>query len=415
MTQETASIIVIVGAGQAGGELAAELRQLGHTGRIVLIGEEDHLPYKRPPLSKGFLAGSMTVDQLFVRNQASFERANIEFIGNARVTRIDRSTKTVELADGRRIGYDKLALTTGGRPRVLSLTGATKPNVFSLRVIADASLMQPLFVEGRNLVIIGGGYIGLEVAAVAIKKGLKVTVLEMAPRVLVRVTAPEVSTFYERVHREAGVDLRTGVKIEALEGEATVTAVLLADGSHVPVDFMIVGIGLIANTELAEAAGLAVDNGIVVDEYGHTSDPDIVAAGDCANRPSAFLGQRVRLESVQNAMDQARHAAHTLLGKPKHYDELPWFWSDQYDLKLQMCGVSTGYTELVLRGSTESRSFAAFYLRDGCLIAADTVSRPQEFVIAKKLVAAHARIAPELLRDETQPLKALLAPMAPQA
>ncbi|GAC1624767.1 MAG: FAD-dependent oxidoreductase [Nevskia sp.] len=412
-TATNGGCIVVIGGGQAGSELANELRQQGYAGRVVIVAEEPHLPYKRPPLSKAFLTGTVPVDQLHVRSAAMLERANVEVIAGARVTRIDREAKRIELADGRALTYDKLALTTGGRPRTLSTPGADKPNVHALRTIADAQTLQALLVEGRRLVIVGGGYIGLEVAAMAVKAGVHVTVLESAPRVLVRVTAPEISAFYERVHREAGVDLRTGVHIAAFEGEGRVTQVLLGDGSRIDTDAVIVGVGLIANTELAAEAGLAVDNGIVVDEFGMTSDPDIAAAGDCANRPSTLLGQRVRIESVQNAMEFARCAARSLLGQPKAYDELPWFWSDQYELKLQMCGLSGGYTDLVLRGSPETRSFAAFYLRDGSLIAADTVSRPQEFMIAKKLVAARARIAPQRLADETIPLKDLLAELTP--
>lgn len=407
-----ATTILIIGAGQAAAEVALELRAAGHAGRIVMVGDEPYLPYKRPPLSKAFLAGEVPLEQLQARPAAVLEKAGVEILTGIRVTKIDRSAKQVLLADGRTLAYDKLALTTGGRARAIELPGADKPNVRALRTIADAEAIKDQLVAGRRIVIIGGGYIGLEVAASAVKKGVQVTVLESAPRVLARVTAPAVSAFYERVHREAGVDLRTSVHIAALEGDAAVTSVLLGDGSRIPADFVIVGIGLVPNTELAAAAGLAVDNGIVVDAHGVTSDPDIVAAGDCANRPSTLLGQRVRLESVPNAMEQGRAVARTLVGQPKPSDELPWFWSDQYELKLQMCGLSGGYTDLVLRGSPESRSFLAFYLRDGAIIAADAVSRLQEFGLAKKLVAARARIAPERLSDETVALKDLAAELA---
>lgn len=413
MSQEQASTTVIIGAGQAAAELALELRTLGYAGRVLMIGEEAHLPYKRPPLSKAYLASEMTPEQLHARPASQLEKANVEIRTGVRVTRIDRAAKQVELATGERIGYDKLALTTGGRARPLPLPGADLPNVLALRTIADAQALKEQMVEGRRLVIVGGGYIGLEVAAMAIKKGLKVTVLESAPRVLARVTAPIVSAFYERVHREAGVDLRTGVQLAAFEGEGAVTGVRLADGTLIRADFVVVGIGLIANTELAAEAGLAVDNGVLVDEYAVTSDPDIVAAGDCANRPSTLLGQRVRLESVPSAMELGRTAARAIVGQPKAYDELPWFWSDQYELKLQMCGLSNGYTDVVLRGSPEGRSFLAFYLRDGQIIAADSISRLPEFGLAKKLVAARARIAPARLGDESVALKDLVAELAP--
>ncbi|WP_273455574.1 NAD(P)/FAD-dependent oxidoreductase [Nevskia ramosa] len=404
----TTGTVLIVGAGQAGSELAAELRTQGHTGRVVMIGDEAGLPYKRPPLSKGFLTGAIPAEQLLIRNAAVYEKNNIEFIGGTSVTAIDRAAKTVTLSDGQTLGYDKLALTTGGRARPLPVMGADMANVMSLRSQTDAEKIREHLVAGHRLVIIGGGYIGLEIAAVAVKAGLEVTVLESAPRVLARVTAPEMSAFYTRVHREAGVEIQVGVQIAALENDGKkVSAVILADGNRVAADVVIVGIGLIPNTELATAAGLAVDNGIVVDEYGQTSDSDIVASGDCANRPSPLLGGRVRLESVPNAMDQARHAARLLVGQPKAYDELPWFWSDQYELKLQMCGLSSGYDQVVIRGSTETRAFSAFYLKDGRIIAADAVSQLKDFGVMKKLVGARATVAAERLADTTLLLKDL--------
>jgi 3-phenylpropionate/trans-cinnamate dioxygenase ferredoxin reductase subunit len=405
--------IVIVGAGQAGGEIATALRQQKFEGRIVLIGEEPHLPYKRPPLSKGFLNGSIKLEQLYVVPPATLQKADIELISGTRVTRIDRAAKRVELADGRSIAYDRLALATGGRARPLPLPGANRRNVFPLRTIADVELIRQHAQPGKRAVIVGGGFIGLEVAAVLVKLGLKVTVLEGLPRVLARVTVPEVSAFFERVHREAGVDLRTGVKIEAFVGEPDVTHVQLGDGSRIEADFVVIGIGLIANVELAQEAGLAVDNGIVVDEFARTSDPDIVAAGDCTSHPSNFAGRRLRLESVQNAMEQARHAAGTLVGNLRPYQTVPWFWSDQYDCKLQMVGLSTGFDQMVIRGDpASSRSFAVFYLREGRAIAADAVSRPQDFMFAKKLVATQQLVPAEQLADESVPLQTLIAASA---
>lgn len=409
---ETSEVVkvVIVGAGQAGGEVAGELRKQGYTGAITLIGEEAQIPYKRPPLSKGFLAGSVTEESLYVSPKAKLDTLNIEFVGNARVARIDRARKTVVLADGSERPYDKLALTTGGRARLLSITGADKPNVLPLRSIADVKQLQPRCVAGARAVVIGGGFIGLETAAVMVKMGLAVTVLEGLPRVLARVTAPEVSSFFERVHREAGVDLRTGAQISHFEGDdEAVREVVLADGTRIATDFVIVGIGVVANTELAAAAGLAIDNGIAVDEYARTSDPDIVAAGDCTSHPSQFAGRRIRLESVQNAMEQGRIAARSILGKGEAYQNVPWFWSDQYDCKLQMVGLSQGYEQLVLRGDPATqRNFAAFYLKAGRLIAADTVTRPGEFMLAKKWVAEGAVLDPAQLADDSLPLKNLV-------
>jgi 3-phenylpropionate/trans-cinnamate dioxygenase ferredoxin reductase subunit len=405
---ETVQTIVIVGAGQAGGETAVELRKRGFAGRVVVIGEEPYVPYRRPPLSKAYLSGAIGDEGLYLMQPAALQKADIEFIGDVRVERIDRVTRQVLLSDGRAIGYDRLALTTGGRARALSLPGADKANVFTLRGIADVQAIKAHCAAGKRAVIVGGGFIGLEAAAVLIKLGLQVTVLEGLPRVLARVTAPEVSGFFERVHREAGVDLRTGVAIERFEGEPLVDTVLLGDGSRIACDFVIAGIGLIPSTGLAEGAGLVVDNGIVVDEFCRTSDPHIVAAGDCANHPNAHFGRRLRLESVQNAMEQGRAAAAALLDAPVAYGPVPWFWSDQYDLKLQMVGLSAGFDQLIVRGDLSGRAFAAFYLQDGHLIAADTVNRPQDFMFAKKLVATRARIDAAVLADDAIPLKTLL-------
>lgn len=400
--------VVIVGAGQAGGETAAELRKLGYSGRITLVGEEPHLPYKRPPLSKTYLSGAVARESLYVIPQAALERVNVAFIGGVRGERIDPAERMLHLADGRVLPYDRLVLATGGRPRRLSIPGGDLPRVYALRTIADVDAIRAHCTAGRRLVIIGGGYIGLEVAAVALKMGLSVTVLESAPRVLQRVTAPEMSAFYERVHREAGVDVRTSVELKAIEPAGEAIDVVLADGSRLAADFAVVGIGLIPNVELAQSGGLTVDNGIVVDEFARTSDPSIYAAGDCTQHPSEFLGRRVRLESVQNAMEQARVVAGNLMGKAMPYRNVPWFWSDQYELKLQMVGMSQGYDQCVLRGDTSGRSFAAFYLRDGVLIAADTVSRPLEFMLAKKLVGLRARVDAARLADESVAMKDLV-------
>ncbi|MDI3258163.1 MAG: FAD-dependent oxidoreductase [Sinobacteraceae bacterium] len=399
---------IIVGAGQAGAELAFSLRRLGHAGRILLIGDEPHPPYRRPPLSKTYLAGEATLESLFLGPPQVYEKQGIECRFGVGVESIDRVAHRLRLFDGTQLTYDKLAFTTGGRSRRLSLPGADKSNVHHLRTIADVDRIKRTFVAGRRLVIIGGGYIGLETAAAAVKKGLHVCVVEALPRVLARVTAPEISVFYERAHRARGVDLRTGVGVQALEGEARVEHVVLTDGTRLPAELVIVGIGLIPNTELAEAAGLDVDNGIVVDRYGLTSDPDIVAAGDCTNHENVFLDCRVRLESVPNALEQARVAAATLVGKSRAQDAIPWFWSDQYDLKLQMVGLSQGYDTLVIRGDPETESFLAFYLKDGVVISVDAVNRPQEFSLAKRIVATRCAIPAERLRDEKTPLQDLL-------
>lgn len=418
MSTESQDHIYIVGAGHAGGELAFSLRQQGCASPITIVGEEAHLPYQRPPLSKAFLKGEVEPAALYLRQQASFEKSNIGLLLSRRVERIERAAKQLVFDDGREVTYSKLALTTGGRARHITISQAAQAerarNFHYLRTIDDVLAIRSRFQAGQRLVIVGGGYVGLEVAASAIARDLNVTVLEALPRVLARVTAPQMSAFYEQIHRNAGVDLRTNIEVTGLEFDAgdMITAVHCSGGVLIPADLVIVGIGQLPNTELAQAAGLDVDNGIVVNEFGVTSDPDIVAAGDCTNHPSVFCGRRIRLESVPNAVEQARVAAAALAGKPRAYDAVPWFWSDQYDLKLQMTGLSHGYDQFVLRGSMNNKSFAAFYLKDGRLIACDAVNRAQEFMVAKRMVAACMSFDAAALADETVPLKNLAPPAA---
>ena len=413
MTDAASSTAIIIGAGHAGGELAIALRNEGWEGRILLLGEEAHLPYHRPPLSKAYLAGSVEKSSLSIRPQMAYDKANVEFIGSVRVSRIDRANQRLELADGSQLAYDKLAIATGGRPRPLSVPNATVAercaNFHYLRTLDDVEQIRAQLAPGKRLAIVGGGYIGLEVAASAIAQGLQVTVLEALPRVLQRVTAAELSAYYERKHREAGVDIRTGVQVADLEVTGdTVTAVLCADGSRLAADLVVVGIGLLANTELAAEAGLQVDNGILVDEHAQTSDPHIYAAGDCTNHPNALLGRRLRLESVPNALEQSRVAAANMAGKTKTYASVPWFWSDQYELKLKMVGLSEGFERLVLRGDPATDSFSAFYLQGDKVLAADTVNRPQDFIAAKRLVAEGIAVTDAQLADDSRPLKELL-------
>lgn len=412
---EASSTAIIIGAGHAGGELAIALRNEGWAGRILLLGEEAHLPYHRPPLSKAYLAGSVEKSSLSIRPQAAYDRASVEFLGGVRVTRIDRANQRLELADGQQLSYDKLAIATGGRPRPLSVPNAAAAercsNFHYLRTLDDVERIREQMSAGKRLTIVGGGYIGLEVAASAITLGLQVTVLEALPRVLQRVTAAELSAYYERKHREAGVDIRTSVQVADLDvADDAVTAVICADGSRLDTDLVVVGIGLLANTELAAEAGLEVDNGILVDENARTSDPLIFAAGDCTNHPNSLLGRRLRLESVPNALEQSRVAAANMAGKDKRYASVPWFWSDQYELKLKMVGLAEGFERLVLRGDPQTDSFSAFYLKGDKLLAADTVNRPQDFIAAKRLVAEGISVSSEQLADDSQPLKELLPP-----
>jgi len=376
--------VIVVGASHAGAQLCASLRQQGWTGEIVLIGDEPVLPYHRPPLSKTFLAGDVTLDDLLIRRPDFYAKQRIT-VRQGRIVAMDRGAHELTLADGETLRYDKLALCLGARPRTLPVPGADLPGVHALRSAADILAIRAGLTPASRVVIIGAGYIGLETAASLRKTGHAVTVLETAERVLQRVTAPAVSAFYARVHREEGVDLCTGVTIAALTGDDRVRGVQLADGEVIPADLVIVGIGVVPNTELAEAAGLAVDNGIVIDAQALTSDPDIVAAGDCASHPCPHAGRRLRLESVPNAGEHAKVAAATLCGKPAAISALPWFWSDQYDLKLQIAGLNTGYDEVRLQGDAMTgRHFSAWYYRDGRLLAVDCVNRPQDFMAARQ-------------------------------
>jgi len=400
---------VIVGAGQAGGEVASALRQFGYQGSITLVGDEPYPPYRRPPLSKAYLSGDVTLESLYLKPTAAYQKVNIECRFGVGVERIDREQKRLHLFDGSKLGYEQLVLATGGRARRLALPGAEHPNVFYIRTVHDIELLRAEFQQGARLAVIGGGYVGLEAASVGIKKGLTVTVIEAAERVLSRVTAPQLSAFYERVHRAHGVDLRTGVGVRELEGAERVEALRLSDGERIPVDLVVVGIGLIPNAELAEAAGLTVGNGIVVDAHGRTSDPSIYAAGDCALHENTFYGRHMRLESVPNASEMARLVAGNICGKDVRFAAVPWFWSDQYNLKLQMVGLSQGYSEIAIRGDIHGESFTVFYLHDHAVIAADAVNRPPDFVAAKRLVAERHRVSVQQLADESAPLKNLFA------
>lgn len=410
--------MLIVGAGQAASEVAISLRQKGYRGHLLMLGDESHLPYQRPPLSKAYLSGEAEPSSLLLKPAAAYEKLGIEIRAGARVTRIEPETKKVELADGTACPYDKLILATGGRPRLLPLsttsrTGKQPTNVHYLRTIDDVNRIREQLKPHLRLIVIGGGYVGLEVAAVALQLRLKVTVIESLPRVLARVTAPEVSAFYEAVHRAAGVEIRTGIRIEALDldqsGDA-VKAIVCADGTVIPADVVIVGVGLVPNIELAEQAGLEIDNGIAVDESCRTSHPDIYAIGDCASRTSALYGKRIRLESVPSALEQARALACELVGLPRPQEAVPWFWSDQYDLKLQMVGLSEGYDRLVIRGAPSAREFIAFYLRDRRLIAADAINVPSAFMFVKRIAGKQPVVEDcDALADTAVPLQSLFS------
>jgi 3-phenylpropionate/trans-cinnamate dioxygenase ferredoxin reductase subunit len=400
---------VIVGASHAGTQLSLSLRQGGWEGRIVLLGDEPVKPYQRPPLSKAILSGEKSVEQIPIRPTSVIENAGIELMLGTRVESIDRRQKTLHLSDGETLGYDKLALTLGAYPSTVKLTGSDKSGVHYLRKLADVEQIRPFMGVGKSAVIVGGGYIGLEAGAILRQTGMSVTVLEALPRVLQRVTAPVVSNFYERLHREEGLEIATSALVTSIEGENHVEKVHCADGSEHDADLVIIAVGVLPHTRLAAEAGLDVEDGILVDEFAHTSDPDIVAAGDCTRHFNPIYKRRVRLESVQNAMDQAKTAASALNGDPQPYHALPWFWSDQYDVKLQIAGLSQGYDNIVLRGDPETgRSFSVFYFLADRLLAVDAINRPGEFMMGKKLILAKAAVDKVKLADENIPVKDLL-------
>lgn len=410
MDLSSAQKIVIIGGGQAGAQASFSLRQGGYEGAITMVCDEHAPPYQRPPLSKAFLKGELPEERLYFKPAAWYEDNGVELMLGMRAERIDRSARQVHLSHGGVLDYDALILATGSRPRPLPLEGADLAGVHELRSLEDVERLAPQTIAGRRIVIVGAGYIGLEAAAVASQLGLDVTVLEMAPRVLARVTSPVMAEFYEAEHARHGVKIRCGAGLSALKGEdGKVTAAVLNTGEELPADLVLVGIGILPNQELAAEAGVACENGILVDRDARTNDPRIFAAGDCACRPLVHYGRTGRLESVHNAIEQGKLAAMAILGKPRPAEDTPWFWSDQYDIKLQIAGLGTGYDDLVVRGDPEARKFAVFYLKDGVVIAADAVNSAPEFMVAKKLIAAGAVVAPERLSDTSISMKDIAA------
>jgi 3-phenylpropionate/trans-cinnamate dioxygenase ferredoxin reductase subunit len=397
--------IVIVGAGQAGASLAAKLRVLGYDGAVTMIGEEPVAPYQRPPLSKGYLLKEMDLDRLFLRSDEFWQEHDVALRLGQSVRRIDPVARTLHL-DGDAIAYDQLALTTGSVPRRLpEAIGGALPGVYTVRTLADVDAMAPEFQAGRRLLIVGGGYIGLEAAAVGAKLGLDVTLVEMAPRILQRVACAETSAYFRRVHADHGVKILENTGLDRLMGVARVTGARLADGRELAVDFVIVGVGIAPATALAEGAGLAIDNGIATDAMGRTSDPHIWAAGDCASFP--HQGGRLRLESVGNAIDMAEAVAANILGARTPYVAQPWFWSDQYEVKLQIAGLNTGYDHIVTRpGEGDSVSF--WYYAGDRLLAVDAMNDARAYMIGKRLIEMGRSPDTAVVADPGANLKALL-------
>jgi len=396
---EVMAPVVLVGGGHAAAAFANSVRRAGYEGRVVLVSDEPVPPYHRPPLSKKYLADGLAVEQILIRAPAWYEEQKVELRLGQRAESIDRAAQRLHLAGGETLAYSRLVLMTGSRPRRLPATiGGDLQGVLLMRSLADADALGPHLVAGRRLLVVGGGYIGLEAAAVAVGKGLQVTLLEAAPRILQRVAAPATSDYFRALHTARGVDLREGVALRRLLADGgRVCGAELEDGSRIDADAVLVGIGVLPNVELAEAAGLEVDNGIVVDALCQTSDPRILAAGDCCSFD--YRGQRIRLESVQNANDQAATAAHTVAGQPKPYAALPWFWSDQYDCKLQIAGLNSGYDQAVVRPGKTERSRSIWYYREDQLLAVDAIADPAAYVVAKKLLERGGSVPPAQAAD----------------
>jgi len=400
--------IVIVGAGQAGAQVAFSLRQWGHDGTIALVGDEPFPPYERPPLSKEYLKGELGQDRLFFKTAAWYANNAVDLMTGVQVSAIDRDRGTVSFDGGGELPFDQLVLATGSRPRALPVGGADLAGVFELRTIADTQLLRAAMQAGARVLVVGAGYIGLEVAAVARSLGLPVTVLEAMERVLARVAGTVVSDFFEAEHRSRGVDLRCGARLESFEGNERLTAARLAGGSRVECDLAVVGVGIQPREELARACRLDCEDGIVVDRDARTSDPRVFAVGDCARRPLVHYGRGGRLESVHNAIEQGKLAAAAILGRQRPAEDVPWFWSDQYDLKLQIAGLGEGHDRIVVRGSPAERKFAAFYLREGVLLATDAINSPMEFMASKQLIARAARPDPVALGDRNVSMKEIV-------
>lgn len=400
------SHIVVIGAGQAGSSLVAKLRKDGFEGDITLIGAEETLPYQRPPLSKAYLLGEMELERLFLRPARFYADSNITLRLGSRVTAIAPVAKTVSI-DDEVIAYDQLALTTGSDPRHLpAAIGGDLAGVFVVRSLGDVDAMAPHVTEGKRALIVGGGYIGLEAAAVCAKRGVKVTLVEMGDRILQRVAAPETSDYFRALHAEHGVEILEGTGLQRLEGEAgQVTRAILSDGAVVEVDFVVVGVGITPGSQLAEMAGLELDNGIKTDAQGRTTDAAIWSAGDCASFP--YKGGRIRLESVPNAIDQAEVVAQNMMGASKDYVATPWFWSDQYDVKLQIAGLNTGFDSVVTR-TGDGRTASFWYYKGDQLVAVDAMNDPRAYMVGKRLIDMGKSADKSVVADPAADLKPLL-------
>ena len=400
--------LVIIGAGQSAIQCITSLKKEGYTGSITMIGEEEHLPYQRPPLSKGFLDDSINKERLYFKKLDFFTENKIQLKLGTAANKVDLQNKLIFLSDETNLSFDKLVFATGSRVRELDFPGNNLSSIHYLRGLEDAESIKNDMERSKDIVIIGAGYIGLEVAAIATKKNVTVSVIEMADRVMNRTVDPQISDYYLKLHQSNGVKFSFNNSLQEIKGSTTVESVLCSDGSEIKADMVVIGAGIIPNVELAEDAGVICDNGILVDEFGQTNHKNVYACGDCTSHPNKLLNRQLRLESVHNAMEQSKTVALSALSKPLEYNQVPWFWSDQYDHKLQIVGLSGEHDNVTLRGNTKNQQFMLFYTKENELIAVDAVNNPKEFLICRKLVANKVKIKPEMISDTDTNLNDLI-------
>lgn len=401
--------VVIIGGGHAGGSVAANLRQIGFEGSITIVGAETSAPYQRPPLSKAWLQGKADIDSLILKPASWYDEHDCRLLLGVSASAIDRRERSVTLSTGEVLDYDYLVLATGARARKLDIPGAGLGGLLELRTVEDAEQLRQLLAPGKRLAIVGGGYVGLEVAASARQLGVEVVILEREPRCLARVACEPLSSFFRSHHESHGVTFEMDAEIVGFEGDSSIAAVALGDGRHVACDYALIGVGAVPNDELARAAGLECSNGIVVTAEARTADPAIFAIGDVTHRPIAIYDQSLRLESVPNALEQAKQAAAAIANRPQPAPEVPWFWSDQYDLKLQIAGIPLQCDSIIVRGDPNSSRFAIFHLARGEVRAVEAVNAPTEFILGKRMIAARQMPPPAALADPTISMKELAA------
>ena len=400
--------IVVIGSGQAAIQTVMSLKRNEFTGSIKVIGEEDHLPYQRPPLSKDFLLEEYKPERVSLKKKEFYEENGVDLILGKRAESIDTILKEITLSDENKIRYDQLVIATGSRVRKLNVPGSDKKGIYYLRDLDDANALKQRLKKNKKMVIVGAGYIGLEVASVAASLGVEVTVIEMANRVMNRTVDPMISSYYQKLHESHGVKIHLDNGLKAFEGGDSVNAVLCSDGLILEADLVVIGAGVLPNQEIAIEAGLECNNGIMVNEFGETSTAHVYACGDCTNHPNKGLNTRLRLESVHNAMEQSKTVANTIMGNKEPYDQVPWFWSDQYDHKLQLVGISGDHDEVVMRGLESEQKFLLFYLKNSELIAVNAINSSKEFLICRKLVANKVKISSDVIKDQSVNLNDLL-------